>query len=83
MLVGGEGNAVGPAGACIGLISEVCVLFREPGDEEALTVPLRVPSKMYSVDLTQQSFSWRSVTDAKGTAPSPRKSHSCWVHRDR
>lgn len=38
---------------------------------------------MYSVDLTKQHFSWRRVTDTKGTTPSPRNSHSCWVHRDR
>uniref|UniRef100_H3DA96 Kelch domain containing 1 n=1 Tax=Tetraodon nigroviridis TaxID=99883 RepID=H3DA96_TETNG len=40
-------------------------------------------NKMYSVDLTQPSFSWRRIQGAKGTAPSPRNSHSCWVHRDR
>lgn len=38
---------------------------------------------MYSVDVTKQDLSWRRVTAAKGTAPSPRNSHSCWVHRDR
>ncbi|XP_003977277.1 kelch domain-containing protein 1-like [Takifugu rubripes] len=40
-------------------------------------------NEMYSVDLTKQPFSWRRVTDTKGTTPSPRNSHSCWVHRDR
>lgn len=38
---------------------------------------------MFSVDLTEASYSWKKVTDTKGTVPSPRYKHSCWVHRDR
>ncbi|XP_076616563.1 kelch domain-containing protein 1-like [Chaetodon auriga] len=40
-------------------------------------------NKMFSVDLTEQRYSWKTVTDTKGTTPSPRNKHSCWVHRDR
>lgn len=40
-------------------------------------------NQMFSVDLTEQSFSWKKVTDTKGTTPSPRNKHSCWVHQDR
>lgn len=40
-------------------------------------------NKMFSVDLTEQRYSWKTVADTKGTTPSPRNKHSCWVHRDR
>ncbi|KAM9336264.1 kelch domain-containing protein 1-like [Symphorus nematophorus] len=40
-------------------------------------------NEMFSVDLAEQSYTWRRVTDTKGTTPSPRNKHSCWVHRDR
>ncbi|XP_038592082.1 kelch domain-containing protein 1-like isoform X1 [Micropterus salmoides] len=40
-------------------------------------------NQMFSVDLTEESYSWKSVTDTKGTTPSPRNKHSCWLHRDR
>ncbi|XP_029312521.1 kelch domain-containing protein 1-like [Cottoperca gobio] len=40
-------------------------------------------NQMFSVDLTEQSFSWKRVTNTKGTTPSPRNEHSCWVHRER
>ncbi|KAM3591668.1 uncharacterized protein V6R79_005615 [Siganus canaliculatus] len=38
---------------------------------------------MFSLDLTEQSYTWRRVTDTKGTTPSPRNKHSCWIHKDR
>lgn len=38
---------------------------------------------MFSLDLTEQLYSWKMVTDTNGTTPSPRNKHSCWVHRDR
>ncbi|KAG7277566.1 hypothetical protein CRUP_013884 [Coryphaenoides rupestris] len=38
---------------------------------------------MMSVDLTEASYTWRRITDTKGTTPSPRSKHSCWVHKDR
>ncbi|XP_059181369.1 kelch domain-containing protein 1-like [Centropristis striata] len=40
-------------------------------------------NQMFSVDLTEPSCSWKKVTDTKGTTPSPRNKHSCWVHRER
>ncbi|XP_061120771.1 kelch domain-containing protein 1-like [Syngnathus typhle] len=40
-------------------------------------------NQMFSVDLTQQCYSWKKVMEAKGTTPSPRNKHSCWVHGDR
>ncbi|XP_074475575.1 kelch domain-containing protein 1-like isoform X1 [Sebastes fasciatus] len=39
--------------------------------------------QMFSADLTEQSCSWKKLTDTKGTTPSPRNKHTCWVHRDR
>lgn len=39
--------------------------------------------QMFSVDLSEPRCSWKHVTDAKGTTPSPRNKHTCWVHRDR
>ncbi|KAA8581300.1 hypothetical protein FQN60_002881 [Etheostoma spectabile] len=45
--------------------------------------PVGHTNQMFSVDLRQQTYSWKKVTDAKGAAPSPRNKHSCWVHRDR
>ncbi|KAK5881557.1 hypothetical protein CesoFtcFv8_022340 [Champsocephalus esox] len=45
--------------------------------------PVGYTNQMFSVDLTEQSYTWKKVTDAKGTTPSPRNKHSCWVHRDR
>ncbi|XP_076008378.1 kelch domain-containing protein 1-like [Genypterus blacodes] len=38
---------------------------------------------MFSVDLTEETLTWRKVTDTKGSMPSPRNKHSCWVHKDR
>lgn len=38
---------------------------------------------MFSVDLSEPCCSWKRVTDTKGTTPSPRNKHSCWVHRGR
>uniref|UniRef100_A0A8D3CLK0 Kelch domain-containing protein 1 n=2 Tax=Scophthalmus maximus TaxID=52904 RepID=A0A8D3CLK0_SCOMX len=40
-------------------------------------------NQMFSVDLSEPRCSWKHVTDAKGTTPSPRNKHTCWVHRDR
>uniref|UniRef100_A0A3Q0THS4 Uncharacterized protein n=1 Tax=Amphilophus citrinellus TaxID=61819 RepID=A0A3Q0THS4_AMPCI len=40
-------------------------------------------NQMFSVDLTEPRCTWKRVTDTKGTTPSPRNKHSCWVHRDR
>nr|XP_057934213.1 kelch domain-containing protein 1-like isoform X2 [Doryrhamphus excisus] len=40
-------------------------------------------NKMFSVDLMQQCYVWKKVTASKGTPPSPRTKHSCWVHGDR
>ncbi|XP_054455205.1 kelch domain-containing protein 1-like [Anoplopoma fimbria] len=45
--------------------------------------PIGYTNEMFSVDLTEQSYSWKKVTDTKGTTPSPRNKHSCWVHRGR
>lgn len=38
---------------------------------------------MYFVDLSDEEYSWRKVTDTVGTIPSPRVRHSCWVYRNR
>uniref|UniRef100_A0A3Q4BYS6 Uncharacterized protein n=1 Tax=Mola mola TaxID=94237 RepID=A0A3Q4BYS6_MOLML len=43
----------------------------------------RYTNEMFSVDLSEQHYSWKRVSDTKGTTPSPRNKHSCWVHRDR
>lgn len=40
-------------------------------------------NQMYSVDLTEEKYTWRKLSDTTGTTPSPRNKHSCWVHRDR
>ncbi|XP_022070442.2 kelch domain-containing protein 1-like [Acanthochromis polyacanthus] len=40
-------------------------------------------NQMFVVDLSEVCCSWRKLTDTKGTTPSPRNKHSCWVHRDR
>ncbi|KAM4524359.1 kelch domain-containing protein 1-like [Odontesthes bonariensis] len=40
-------------------------------------------NQMFSIDVSQPCYSWKRVTDTKGTTPSPRNKHSCWVHRDR
>ncbi|KAM9424584.1 kelch domain-containing protein 1-like [Pholidichthys leucotaenia] len=40
-------------------------------------------NQMFSVDVSEQCCSWKRVTGTKGTTPSPRSKHSCWVHRDR
>lgn len=40
-------------------------------------------NQMFSVDVTDQSCSWKKVTDTNGPTPSPRNKHSSWVHRDR
>ncbi|KAM7370580.1 hypothetical protein PAMP_010112 [Pampus punctatissimus] len=45
--------------------------------------PVGYTNQMFSVDLTEQHCSWKKVTDTKGTTPSPRDKHSCWVHGDR
>ncbi|XP_039644179.1 kelch domain-containing protein 1-like isoform X2 [Perca fluviatilis] len=45
--------------------------------------PVAHTNQMFSVDLREQNCLWKKVTDAKGTTPSPRNKHSCWVHRDR
>ncbi|XP_063749465.1 kelch domain-containing protein 1-like isoform X2 [Eleginops maclovinus] len=45
--------------------------------------PVGYTNQMFSVDLTEQSCMWKKVTDTKGTTPSPRNKHSCWVYRDR
>ncbi|XP_070708381.1 kelch domain-containing protein 1-like [Pempheris klunzingeri] len=45
--------------------------------------PLGYTNQMFSVDLTEQSYLWKRVTDTKGTTPSPRNKHSCWVHGHR
>lgn len=39
--------------------------------------------QVYTLDVTEPCYSWKKVTDTKGTTPSPRNKHSCWVHRDR
>ncbi|XP_053269368.1 kelch domain-containing protein 1 [Pleuronectes platessa] len=40
-------------------------------------------NQMFSVDLSESSCSWKKVTDARGSTPSPRNKHSCWAHRNR
>ncbi|KAE8283954.1 Kelch domain-containing protein 1 [Larimichthys crocea] len=45
--------------------------------------PVGYTNQMFSLDLTEQLYSWKMVTDTNGTTPSPRNKHSCWVHRDR
>ncbi|XP_026207443.1 kelch domain-containing protein 1-like [Anabas testudineus] len=45
--------------------------------------PTGYTNQMFSLDLTEQCYLWKKVTDTKGTTPSPRNKHSCWVHRDR
>ncbi|XP_036404430.1 kelch domain-containing protein 1-like [Megalops cyprinoides] len=40
-------------------------------------------NQLYWVNLLDGMFAWRKVTDTKGTPPSPRDRHSCWVYRDR
>ncbi|XP_051928623.1 kelch domain-containing protein 1-like [Hippocampus zosterae] len=40
-------------------------------------------NQMFSVDLTQHCYLWKKVLTTKGTTPSPRNKHSCWVHGDR
>ncbi|XP_061666731.1 kelch domain-containing protein 1-like isoform X1 [Syngnathoides biaculeatus] len=40
-------------------------------------------NQLFSVDLTQHCYSWKKVTAAKGTTPSPRSNHSCWVYGGR
>ncbi|XP_069016252.1 kelch domain-containing protein 1-like isoform X1 [Embiotoca jacksoni] len=45
--------------------------------------PAGYSNQMYSVDLSEQRFSWKRVTDTKGSTPSPRYKHSCWTHRNR
>ncbi|XP_028990468.1 kelch domain-containing protein 1-like [Betta splendens] len=45
--------------------------------------PSSYSNQMFRLNLTEQSFSWVKVIGTKGTTPSPRSKHSCWVHRDR
>ncbi|XP_062299094.1 kelch domain-containing protein 1-like [Scomber scombrus] len=45
--------------------------------------PLGWTDQMFTVDLTEPHCSWKKLTDIKGSTPSPRDKHSCWVHRDR
>nr|XP_020472206.1 kelch domain-containing protein 1-like [Monopterus albus] len=45
--------------------------------------PIGYNNQMFSVDLSEQRYLWKKVTDTKGTTPSPRNKHTCWVHRDR
>ncbi|XP_034050641.1 kelch domain-containing protein 1-like [Thalassophryne amazonica] len=40
-------------------------------------------NQMFSVDLSERCCSCRRVTNTKGTTPSPRNKHTCWVHKDR
>ncbi|XP_038152852.1 kelch domain-containing protein 1-like [Cyprinodon tularosa] len=40
-------------------------------------------NQMYSVDVVEPCCSWTRLSDTKGTTPSPRNKHSCWVHRGR
>ncbi|XP_029934176.1 kelch domain-containing protein 1-like [Myripristis murdjan] len=45
--------------------------------------PYGYTNHMFSVDLTEQPYTWREVTNTGGNKPSPRSKHTCWVHRDR
>lgn len=45
--------------------------------------PTGYSNEMFRVDLTEQCYTWKKVTGTKGTTPSPRNKHTCWVHRDR
>ncbi|KAG9350081.1 hypothetical protein JZ751_026434 [Albula glossodonta] len=38
---------------------------------------------LFCVNLLDGMFTWRRVTDSKGSPPSPRDKHSSWVHADR
>ncbi|XP_030630933.1 kelch domain-containing protein 1-like [Chanos chanos] len=40
-------------------------------------------NQMYCVDIMDGEYTWRRVTNALGTTPSPRDKHSCWIHRNR
>ncbi|XP_061562741.1 kelch domain-containing protein 1-like isoform X1 [Phycodurus eques] len=40
-------------------------------------------NQLFSVDLTQHCYMWKKVLAAKGTTPSPRSNHTCWVYGDR
>ncbi|XP_068439728.1 kelch domain-containing protein 1-like isoform X1 [Clinocottus analis] len=68
-----------PAGFCGARVNGELYVF-------AGCEPEGYASEMFSVDLCSErstSYSWRKLTDTKGTTPSPRNKHSCWVHRDR
>ncbi|KAK2884522.1 kelch domain-containing protein 1-like isoform X2 [Channa argus] len=45
--------------------------------------PSGYTNQMFSLDLTEQCYSWKKVTDTKGMTPSPRNKHTSWIHRDR
>ncbi|CAL8306145.1 unnamed protein product [Boreogadus saida] len=45
--------------------------------------PMGYTNQFFSVDLTEECYTWRRKTDTNGTTPSPRNKHSCWVHKDR
>ncbi|KAM3838093.1 kelch domain-containing protein 1-like [Diretmus argenteus] len=45
--------------------------------------PIGYTNLLFSVDVTEQCLTWKRVTNTRGTVPSPRNKHSCWVHRDR
>ncbi|KAI1896426.1 hypothetical protein AGOR_G00094650 [Albula goreensis] len=40
-------------------------------------------NQLFCVNLLDGMFTWRRVTDSKGSPPSPRDKHSSWVHADR
>ncbi|KAJ8284359.1 hypothetical protein COCON_G00032090 [Conger conger] len=40
-------------------------------------------NQLYCVNLRDGMFAWRRVTESKGSPPSPRDKHSCWVYADR
>uniref|UniRef100_A0A8C9SCM5 Kelch domain-containing protein 1-like n=1 Tax=Scleropages formosus TaxID=113540 RepID=A0A8C9SCM5_SCLFO len=40
-------------------------------------------NQLYSVNLLDGKYTWRKVTKAAGTPPSPRDKLSCWVHNYR
>ncbi|TNN84813.1 Kelch domain-containing protein 1 [Liparis tanakae] len=68
-----------PAGFCGAHVSSTLYVF-------AGCEPVGYANEMFSVDLSEErstSYSWKKVTDTKGTTLSPRNKHSCWVHRDR